>query len=1112
MIRKIVRKAIQLFRPTNTNVNKYKKNITIKNNNQTLSITGELNPAYKAKQLLMAASLTDPMIKLSEIQPSSHFHFDVDLHKFLNELSPKRYGFYILVRVSQEGISPKKYEKLKSNSTAREIPREDGGIDIEYIIRVGKFETTHFEAYEPFIFQERYGFVYVNRKGFISFVVDMPINIKPTAKIHEIHSIEDHFYVSGEIVSKSSKIEDAQVLLVGRESGLKYRVPAGIEFCRQKSVKKYGYSYYKYDCVLNLKTIADGKPLREDIYDLNFDLKLNNQPERVIVRIGKPKKQAKNYSKPAQIESEDRIFTATPYYTIKHFNLSLQVDCFNKENFLYLKKMLKWAWLMRPFYKRRQIWLVGERPYKAQDTGFHFFKYMRTHHPNRNVYYIIEKDSPELRNVEPLGNILYFGTKQHIKYTLMATRIFGSHHSDYLYPMRVRAIKNKVKAKKIFLQHGVMGTKNTVHFYGVNSPSFDTDLFIVSSDYEKEIILRDFGYDPRQVKVTGLSRFDSLFAGDVETKRQLLIIPTWREWIVNDEKFLNSEYFDRYRELVNHPSLHELSKKHNFEIVFCLHPNMQMFTPFFKDAPVRIVNQGEIDVQYLMKESAMMITDYSSVAFDFSFLHKPVVYYQFDRDRFIGKKPSHLELDLDLPGEIVYQVEDIISLVESYAQNDFEMKPEFKKRASKFVKYHDQNASKRIYEAALKIPHIRKSPIKLLLQNEWMVKFYKRFRKSRFYYPTMRVAYNIAKRVLPVDERLILFESGIGKQYSDSPRYIYEEIVKRKLPYKKVWVYNKSLRTKDKNTIVVKRLSVKYYYYLAKAKFWVNNQNFPTYIMKRPETTYLQTWHGTPLKKMLFDMESVQGRTEDYVERVYGATKTWDYLVSPSPYATKAFKSAFRYEGKILEVGYPRNDLFYKKEKDRVADLTRKKLKIPADKKVILYAPTFRDNQTIGGANKFAFDIQMDLEKMKQELGDEYVLLLRMHVVIKNKITIPADFKDFVMDVSKYPDIQELYLISDILMTDYSSVMFDFANSKRPILFFTYDLEFYRDELRGFYFDLENEAPGPMLKTTEDIIHSVKNIEQVQKEYSEKYKKFHDTFCSLEDGHATERVVNAVFR
>src|SRR5699024_865895 len=153
------------------------------------------------------------------------------------------------------------------------------------------------------------------------------------------------------------------------------------------------------------------------------------------------------------------------------------------------------------------------------------------------------------------------------------------------------------------------------------------------------------GYREDEVVATGLARFESLFTEDIPLKRQVLIIPTWRDWITNNTIFEESDYFAKYKELLFDPRLKEFSEKHQIELVFCLHPNMQDYVDYFADAPVTIIRQGERDVQDLIKESMVMLTDYSSVAFDFSFLHKPVVYYQFDRNRFLGKNPSHLDLD-----------------------------------------------------------------------------------------------------------------------------------------------------------------------------------------------------------------------------------------------------------------------------------------------------------------------------------------------------------------------------------------------------------------------------------------------------------------------------------
>lgn len=859
---------------------------------------------------------------------------------------------------------------------------------------------------------------------------------------------------------------------------------------------------------LELGQLSDST-LTDEIYDFYFKLNLHDQLEESLFRIGRPTTRVKLFYKETRVKRGDNVAVINPYFTFKKGNLSLEVYQFPVDTYKFLRRKLRFAPFLRMF-QNKDIWLVGERLYKAQDTGYHFFKYMRENYPDKEVYYVIDKNSPEAENVKPLGNVLYFKTKEHIEKTIFSSRILSSHHPDYLYPVRTRKFKKRVKAIKIFLQHGVMGTKNMVANYGKRATSgFNTHLFLVSSDFEKEMIIEDFGYKENEVFVTGLSRFDSLFTDNIEKKRQLLIIPTWRDWITSDEVFFESEYFERYRNLIHHPVLHDIASKYQFEIVFCLHPNMQKFTPYFKDAPVKVISQGDVDVQQLIKESVMMITDYSSVAFDFSFLHKPVVYYQFDRSRFIGKKPSHLDLDNDLPGDIVSELDELLEMLIKYAQNDFTMEEEYINRANKFIKFRDQSSSERICKIAENATVDSKLKTKIKNSIFWNTVF-KRFRKSRYYFPAMKIAYKIMKMILPVDKKLILFESGVGKQYADSPRYIYEELLNRDNDYKKVWVYNGKIPVRDQQTKKIKRLSPQYYYYLAKSGYWINNQNFPTYLTKRSQTTYIQTWHGTPLKKMLFDIDQIQGRDEKYLERVYNATKTWDYLISPSPYATKAFRSAFQYEGEILEYGYPRNDLFHSEDKSSISEKVLSKLSIPEGKKVILYAPTFRDNQTSKN-NKFVFDLQFDLEKMQRELGDEYILLLRMHVVVSNNLRIPVEHRDFVKNVSKYPDIQELYLISDILITDYSSVMFDFANTSKPILYYTYDLEDYRDNIRGFYMDFEQEAPGPFYKDTESIVDGIIHIDEVQKNYRQKYSAFQEKYCGLEDGQATKRVVDRFF-
>lgn len=359
-------------------------------------------------------------------------------------------------------------------------------------------------------------------------------------------------------------------------------------------------------------------------------------------------------------------------------------------------------------------------------------------------------------------------------------------------------------------------------------------------------------------------------------------------------------------------------------------------------------------------------------------------------------------------------------------------------------------------------------------------------------------------------EDTVIFESFFGKSYSDSPKYIFEYL-NQNAPgkYRYIWVNAGKKLNLPYKAKQMKRFSFKYFFYMARAKYIVFNGRQPQYFIKRKGNVFLETWHGTPLKKLVFDMEDVTTASPLYKEQFYIQTRSWDYLVAPNQFSEDIFRRAFMYDGKMLETGYPRNDILYREDRERLAAEIKDELGIPRDKKVILYAPTWRDDEFYGHA-QYKFSLQMDLDQMKRELGDEYVLILRTHYFIADFLDL-TQYGGFAWNLSKYDDIARLYLISDILITDYSSVFFDYANLRRPMLFFTYDLEKYRSVLRGFYMDVEEELPGPMLATTDEVIASVKNIEDVSSKYKDKYDKFCEKYCAWEDGHAAEKVVHAVF-
>ncbi|WP_341460941.1 CDP-glycerol glycerophosphotransferase family protein [Staphylococcus haemolyticus] len=247
-------------------------------------------------------------------------------------------------------------------------------------------------------------------------------------------------------------------------------------------------------------------------------------------------------------------------------------------------------------------------------------------------------------------------------------------------------------------------------------------------------------------------------------------------------------------------------------------------------------------------------------------------------------------------------------------------------------------------------------------------------------------------------------------------------------------------------------------------------------------------------------------------------------IVSLTPYFTmKGCNLSFRintydidsYLTYVDELKRSKCPNFLKKENQKVWVIGEKSYKaqlgIESNKKIILYTPTFRDDE-INKAKKHIINLKLDLQRLKESIGNEYILILRPHIIISNALNLSESLNDFVVDGTKYPEISDLYLITDICITDYSSVMFDFANTKKPLLFFTYDLEFYKNRLRGFYFNFEKEAPGPQIKTNDGLIEAIKNIDDIQEEYREKYKAFYNRFCTFEKGIASKTIVEKFFK
>jgi CDP-glycerol glycerophosphotransferase len=234
--------------------------------------------------------------------------------------------------------------------------------------------------------------------------------------------------------------------------------------------------------------------------------------------------------------------------------------------------------------------------------------------------------------------------------------------------------------------------------------------------------------------------------------------------------------------------------------------------------------------------------------------------------------------------------------------------------------------------------------------------------------------------------------------------------------------------------------------------------------------------------------------------------ENWQYLVSPGAFASPILARAFSEQAQVLETGLPRTDVLLRADRDRVAEDVRRRLGLDAGKRIVLYAPTYRDHLASGDG--FRLGPLLDLGALDSALAAECVLLFRKHRRMTG--TLPAGAGS-VLDISSFPDATELLLVVDVLVTDYSSAIFDFATTGRPMVFFTPDLETYRDEVRGFSIDFEADAPGPLLRRTDDVIEALRDPDGVSAAFADVYERFVSRYCSLQDGLAASRVVDRVF-
>lgn len=373
--------------------------------------------------------------------------------------------------------------------------------------------------------------------------------------------------------------------------------------------------------------------------------------------------------------------------------------------------------------------------------------------------------------------------------------------------------------------------------------------------------------------------------------------------------------------------------------------------------------------------------------------------------------------------------------------------------------------------------------------------------------PWYTKSFLIIFRVFPIRQNKIIVTSFFGKGYGDNGKYIVDELLKNKKGVKIFWGARKQYKNSIPSKVhYVKYFSPKYFYHLATAKIWMNNSRFVLGTMKRKNQFYIQLWHGDIAFKKI-EADAKDALPKDYIKGAKNDSKMADLMISGSDFFTDLCRKSFWYNGQILECGCPRNDIFFnKKSCDDFYSKIRNYYILSKNTKILLYAPTFRKDYT----TKY-YDIAYisALKTLQKKFGGNWKILVRLHPNIAEKAANMKIWNSNIIDATKYPDAQELLIASDIVITDYSSVAFDFALLRRPVFLFAPDYNLYNKD-RGFYLDYFN-LPFPVAESTSQLQKNILNFSE--KDYKVKLADFlNNQIGSKEKGEASKAIAQRIIK
>ncbi len=360
-----------------------------------------------------------------------------------------------------------------------------------------------------------------------------------------------------------------------------------------------------------------------------------------------------------------------------------------------------------PVLSRRKIWMIYEKFSKtAQDNSFYFFKYCMEQLPEkdrRRIFYVIDKSAEDYRFVKPYDkNVIQFLSLKHLIYgiTMKICVATDAKSHFYLWRSKMSMVTWLINRKpEFFLQHGVTAMKRVDPLYGKKGSSPMT-YFTATSKVEQDIVVRNFGYRRENVPITGFTRWDVLEDKQTGDDRFILLMPTWRSWLeeVSDDVFTGSDYYREYTSFIGSPALRDLLERYDIRLVFYLHPKFAPYMQNFADLSggrIECIPLGQQPLNELMMRCSMLITDYSSVCWDVLYMDKPVVYFQFDADRYLTEHGAYIDFAKDLPGDRVLTQDGLLAALEKTAADGFMIGDEYREMAEQYFAYKDNNNSRR---------------------------------------------------------------------------------------------------------------------------------------------------------------------------------------------------------------------------------------------------------------------------------------------------------------------------------------------------------------------------------------------------------------------------------